>query len=569
MIIFKTIRWKNFLSTGDQWTEINFQHSDTNLIIGTNGAGKSTMLDALTFSLFNKPFRKINKSQLINATNERDCLVEVVFDLNGREYLVRRGIKPNIFEIDVDGTVMNKQADDRSMQKILEETILKVNYKSFTQIVILGSSTFVPFMQLSGSNRRDVIEDLLDIRIFSAMNHLIKEKMREQREKIKSLTFKKDNVKDKIQMQKSFIKELEDQGKNSITENEKKKDSLSDEICVLIMKTEGLEDSVYGLTEQQKELIGTGEKLLKLNNLKGKLSQKVSTITKEHKFFSDNVTCPTCTQSIEESFRLNKINDVQTKARELKKGFEDLEKSIKTEQDRERHFNNLSKEITKLNHDISQNNTKISGFQRQIRDLESEIQTIAERFKNRNTENEKLTEFKTNLKETMSDLSEVRDEVLHYDFAYSLLKDDGVKTKIIKKYLPFINSQVNRYLQLMDFYINFNLDEEFNETIKSPIHEDFSYSSFSEGEKMRIDLALLFTWREVARVKNSVNTNLLIMDEVFDSSLDGFGTDEFMKIIRYIIKGANIFIISHKTELSDKFESVIKFDKIKGFSKLV
>ena len=569
MIIFKTIRWKNFLSTGDQWTEINFQHSETNLIIGTNGAGKSTMLDALTFSLFNKPFRKINKSQLINATNERDCLVEVVFDLNGREYLVRRGIKPNIFEIDVDGTVMNKQADDRSMQKILEETILKVNYKSFTQIVILGSSTFVPFMQLSGSNRRDVIEDLLDIRIFSAMNHLIKEKMREQREKIKSLTFKKDNVKDKIQMQKSFIKELEDQGKNSITENEKKKDSLSDEICVLIMKTEGLEDSVYGLTEQQKELIGTGEKLLKLNNLKGKLSQKVSTITKEHKFFSDNVTCPTCTQSIEESFRLNKINDVQTKARELKKGFEDLEKSIKTEQDRERHFNNLSKEITKLNHDISQNNTKISGFQRQIRDLESEIQTIAERFKNRNTENEKLVEFKTNLKETMTDLSSVRDEVLHYDFAYSLLKDDGVKTKIIKKYLPFINSQVNRYLQLMDFYINFTLDEEFNETIKSPIHEDFSYSSFSEGEKMRIDLALLFTWREVARVKNSVNTNLLIMDEVFDSSLDGFGTDEFMKIIRYIIKGANIFIISHKTELSDKFESVIKFDKIKGFSKLV
>ena len=569
MIIFKTIRWKNFLSTGDQWTEINFQHSDTNLIIGTNGAGKSTMLDALTFSLFNKPFRKINKSQLINATNERDCLVEVVFDLNGREYLVRRGIKPNIFEIDVDGTVMNKQADDRSMQKILEETILKVNYKSFTQIVILGSSTFVPFMQLSGSNRRDVIEDLLDIRIFSAMNHLIKEKMREQREKIKSLTFKKDNVKDKIQMQKSFIKELEDQGKNSITENEKKKDSLSDEICVLIMKTEGLEDSVYGLTEQQKELIGAGEKLLKLNNLKGKLSQKVSTITKEHKFFSDNVTCPTCTQSIEESFRLNKINDVQTKARELKKGFEDLEKSIKTEQDRERHFNNLSKEITKLNHDISQNNTKISGFQRQIRDLESEIQTITERFKNRNTENEKLVEFKTNLKETMTDLSSVRDEVLHYDFAYSLLKDDGVKTKIIKKYLPFINQQVNRYLQLMDFYINFTLDEEFNETIKSPIHEDFSYSSFSEGEKMRIDLALLFTWREVARVKNSVNTNLLIMDEVFDSSLDGFGTDEFMKIIRYIIKGANIFIISHKTELSDKFETVIKFDKIKGFSRKI
>ena len=569
MIIFKTIKWKNFLSTGDQWTEINFQHKDTNLIIGTNGAGKSTMLDALTFSLFNKPFRKINKSQLINATNEKDCLVEVVFDLNGREYLVRRGIKPNIFEIDVDGTVMNKQADDRSMQKILEETILKVNYKSFTQIVILGSSTFVPFMQLSGSNRRDVIEDLLDIRIFSAMNHLIKENMRLLREKTKSLTFKKDNLKDKIQMQKSFIKELEDQGKNNISENEKKRDSLSDEISVLIIKTEELEDSVYKLNEKQKKLIGAGEKLLKLNNLKGKISQKVSMITKEHKFFTDNVSCPTCTQPIEESFRLNRINDVQTKARELKKGFEDLEESIKTEQDRERHFNNLSKEITKLNHDISQNNTHISIKQKQIRELESEIQTITERFKNRNTENKKLVEFKSNLKETMTDLSSVRDESLHYDFAYSLLKDDGVKTKIIKKYLPFINQQVNRYLQLMDFYINFTLDEEFNETIKSPIHEDFSYSSFSEGEKMRIDLALLFTWREVARVKNSVNTNLLIMDEVFDSSLDGFGTDEFMKIIRYIIKGANIFIISHKTELSDKFESVIKFDKVKGFSRKI
>ena len=569
MIIFKTIRWKNFLSTGDQWTEINFQHSDTNLIIGTNGAGKSTMLDALTFSLFNKPFRKINKSQLINATNERDCLVEVVFDLNGREYLVRRGIKPNIFEIDVDGTVMNKQADDRSMQKILEETILKVNYKSFTQIVILGSSTFVPFMQLSGSNRRDVIEDLLDIRIFSAMNHLIKEKMRVQREKIKSLTFKKDNVKDKIQMQKSFIKELEDQGKNSITENEKKRDSLSDEICVLIMKTERLEDSVYGLTEQQKELIGAGEKLLKLNNLKGKLSQKVSTITKEHKFFTDNVTCPTCTQSIEESFRLNKINDVQTKARELKKGFEDLEESIKTEQDRERHFNNLSKEITKLNHDISQNNTKISGFQRQIRDLESEIQTITDQLQNRNTEHEKLAEFKANLKDTIDELSDQRDQLNHYDFAYSLLKDDGVKTKIIKKYIPVINQQVNRYLQLMDFYINFHLDEEFNETVKSPIHEDFSYASFSEGEKMRIDLALLFTWREVARIKNSVNTNLLIMDEVFDSSLDGFGTEEFLKIIKFVIKDANIFVISHKSDLHDKFDNVIKFDKVKGFSRIV
>ena len=376
-------------------------------------------------------------------------------------------------------------------------------------------------------------------------------------------------MKDKMSMQNNFIKELEEQGKNNITENQKKRDSLGDEICVLTMQNEGLEDDVYGFVERQKKLTGGGEKLLKLNNLKGKLSNKVLTLTKEHKFFKDNVSCPTCGQNIEEEFRLNRITDVQTKATELKKGYKDLEKSIKKQQDRERQFQKLSKEITKLNNDISKNNTKIFGFQRQIRDLESEVQTITEQFKNRSTEHEKLKEFKDNLKNTIDELAVHREDINHHDFAYSLLKDDGVKTKIIKKYLPFINQQVNRYLQLMDFYINFTLDEEFRETVKSPIHEDFSYSSFSEGEKMRIDLALLFTWREVARVKNSVNTNLLIMDEVFDSSLDGFGTDEFLKIIRYIIKGANIFVISHKSELNDKFENVIQFDKVKGFSKIV
>jgi len=569
MIKFKKIKYKNFLSTGQHWTEIDFLKSNTNLIIGVNGAGKSTMLDALTFVLFNKPFRKINKSQLINSTNEKDCCVEVEFDISGREYLVRRSIKPNLFDIEVNGNPLNKQADDRNNQKILEENILKVNYKSFTQIVILGSSSFVPFMQLSTNNRREVIEDLLDIRIFSAMNNIIREKLRVQRENLRSLELKKDNLSDKISMQKNFIKELEHQGKNNIAENQKKKDNLGNEVSVLIMQTEGLEDNVYGLLEEQKKLTNAGKKLLKLNNLKGKLSNKVTTLTKEHKFFKDNVSCPTCGQNIEEEFRLNRITDVQTKAKELKKGYKDLEETIKKEQDRERQFQKISKEIIKLNNDISKNNTKISGCQRQIRDLESEIQTITEQFKNRNTEHEKLAEFKVNFQKTLENLSSIREEMTNYDFAYSLLKDDGVKTKIIKKYLPFINQQVNRYLQKMDFYINFTLDEAFSETVKSPIHEDFSYASFSEGEKMRIDLALLFTWREVARVKNSVNTNLLIMDEVFDSSLDGFGTEEFLKIIRYIIKDANIFIISHKSDLHDKFESVITFDKIKGFSSIV
>ena len=569
MILFKTIRWKNFLSTGNHWTEIDLQKHSTNLIVGTNGAGKSTMLDALTFGLFNKPFRKINKPQLVNTTNEKDCVVEIEFQVNSRNYLVRRGIKPNIFDIEMNGEMLHRQADDRSNQKILEENILKVNYKSFTQIVILGSSTFVPFMQLTTANRREVIEDLLDIRIFSAMNNLLKEKMRTQKDQIKSLDLKKDTLKDKMKMQKNFIEELESLGKTNIDSNTQKIDGLMKEVEVYIRENSALEENVFKYTKEQEYVTGAADKLVKLNNLRGKISQKVGTITKEHKFFTENTVCPTCTQDIEESFRLNKIEEAQNKAKELKNGYEELEQTIKSEQERERQFNALSKEITKLTHGISQNHTRISLNQRQIRDLEQEIQTITSQLQNRNTEHEKLDEFSEKLQHTFEELSKKKEEILYFEFAYSLLKDDGVKTKIIKKYLPFINQQVNRYLQMMDFYINFKLDGEFNETIESPIHEDFSYSSFSEGEKMRIDLALLFTWREVARVRNSVNTNLLVMDEVFDSSLDGFGTEEFLKIIKFIIKDANIFVISHKDSLHDKFESVLKFDKVKGFSRMV
>ena len=568
MITFQKIRWKNFLSTGDHFSEIDFTKNGTNLIVGTNGTGKSTVLDALTFSLFNKPFRKINKSQLVNATNEKDTQVEVEFNINGKQYLVRRCMKPNLFEIEVDGQKMHKQADDRAMQKILEENILKVNYKSFTQIVILGSSAFVPFMQLSGSNRREVIEDLLDIRIFSAMNSIIKDKIRKQKDVIQVLDLKKDNVKDKLEMQEKFIEELDNRGKERIKGKKIKIDTLINETDKYVSTNEELEIEVTGLIEDQEKVTGSSKKLRSLNNLKGKLSNKVATITKEHKFFTDNVTCPTCTQPIEESFRLNRINDAQTKAKELQSGYLELEKAIKNEEQREHLFTKLSKEITKLNNDISQNNTRISGHNRQIRDLESEIQKLTNQLANRNSEHEKLAEFNDNLQSIFKELADKKIEITYHDFAYSLLKDDGVKTKIIKKYLPLINQQVNRYLQMMDFYINFKLDEEFSETIESPIHENFSYSSFSEGEKMRIDLALLFTWREVARVKNSVNTNLLIMDEVFDSSLDGMGTDEFLKIIRYVIKDANVFVISHKAELHDKFESVIRFEKIKGFSQM-
>jgi DNA repair exonuclease SbcCD ATPase subunit len=534
----------------------------TNSILSHN----STMLDALTFSLFNKAFRKINKNQLVNSTNEKDCLVEVEFSINNKNYLVRRGIKPNIFDIEVNGTLLHKEADDRANQKILEENILKVNYRSFTQIVILGSSTFVPFMQLTTAHRREVIEDLLDIRIFSSMNALIKDKIRQRKDQIRSLELKRDSLKDKVQMQKNFIQQLESRGKDNINANKQKITNLINEVDAYMRQNSTTEESIFGYTKEQEEVIGATDKLRKLGNLKGKISQKVSTITKEHKFFTENTVCPTCTQTIEEDFRLNRISAAQNNAKELQQGYSDLEKTIKYEEERERQFIALSNEITKLNGNISQNNARISSNQRQVRDLESEIETLTEQIKNKNTEHEKLEEFQTNLQKVFEDLGTKKEEVIHYDFAYSLLKDDGVKTKIIKKYLPFINQQVNRYLQMFDFYINFHLDDEFNESIKSPIHDNFSYSSFSEGEKARIDLALIFAWREVARMKNSVNCNILLFDEVFDSSLDGFGADEFLKIIRYVIKDTNIFVISHKSGLEDKFNNVIKFDKKSGFS---
>ena len=569
MILFEKVRWKNFLSTGNQNTEISLTKHPTNLIIGTNGAGKSTLLDALTFSLFGKPFRKINKPQLINSVNEKDCVVEVEFSIGNTNWKVIRGIKPNLFEIYKDGSVLNQSAATLDQQKWLEQNVLKMNYKSFTQIVILGSSTFVPFMQLTASNRREVIEDLLDIRIFSSMNNLIKDKIRGLREEIKVLDLKKESLNDKVRMQKNFIEELELRGKENIKSKETKIQNILVEENELMNNNAIIEEDVFKLNKEVECVTGATSKLRKLGNLKGKISNKVSTITKEHKFFTENTVCPTCTQSIEEDFRINKINDAQTKAKELQSGYKELEEAIKEEEDRERQFTTLSKEITSLTHGISQNNIKIAGCQRQIRDLESEIQRVTEQLADRNIEDEKLANFQNSLQTTYDDLASKKDTINYYDFSYSLLKDGGVKSKIIKKYLPLINQQVNRYLQLMDFYINFTLDEEFNETVQSPIHENFSYSSFSEGEKMRIDLALLFTWREVARMKNSVNTNLLIMDEVFDSSLDGFGTEEFLKIIRFVVKDANIFVISHKESLHDRFADVIRFEKIKGFSRMV
>jgi DNA repair exonuclease SbcCD ATPase subunit len=571
MILFKRIAYRNFLSSGNQPTEIKFTDTQTTLIVGANGSGKSTMLDALCFGLFNKAFRKITKGQLVNSTNEKECLVEIDFSVGTKEYKVKRGIKPNIFEIWIDGVLQNQAASSADQQKQLEDSILKLNYKSFTQIVILGSASFVPFMQLSTAHRREVVEDLLDIKIFSAMNAVIKDRIKNTNDKIKELSLKQSMTEEKVEMQKEFIESIEKSGKENI---EKKRDKITsiatynDQLTA--ENTQKVEEVSNTLQPQLENLLDASKKLKQLSNLKGKISEKVSSITEQHKFFNNNSVCPTCTQTIEEEFRLNKVSESETKAKELQQGYNELKEAIQQEEQREREFNVVSKKISSLNNEISNNNVKISQLNKQSKDLDQEIQDITNKIKNRNTERKVLIDLEQTLDLIQTEKAKNKEDVSYFDFAHSLMKDGGIKGKIIKKYLPLMNQQINKYLQMMDFYINFTLDEEFNEKVKSPIHEDFTYESFSEGEKMRINLAILFTWREIARMKNSVNTNLLILDEVFDSSLDFMGTDYFTKIIKYVIKNTNIFVISHKTdELMDKFDKVIKFDKIKGFSKIV
>lgn len=569
MIIFEKLRYKNFLSTGDQFIELDFTTASTTLIVGNNGAGKSTMLDALTFSLFGKSYRGVNKPQLINSVNEKGCLVEIEFKIGNVNWKVVRGIKPSIFQIYKDGELLNSDAAAKDQQIWFESVVLKMNYKSFTQIVILGSSNFVPFMQLPAASRREVIEDLLDIKIFSSMNLVLKNRIKTVRDEIKTLELKKESLEDKVIMQRDFIEEIERLADTDMNSKRNQIKSLTETQDSLLKNALENENQLLDKQKELEKYSGASAKLRKLGNLKGKISQKVNTITQEHKFFTDNTVCPTCNQDIEENFRINRIDDAQNKAKELRSGFIQLEEAIKEEEERERQFSTVSKEVTNLTHEISQINTKISGYQRQVRDLEQEIQTVADRLAKRNSEHEKLAELKDKLSTAVLESDSKQSELVNFSFVSDLLKDGGVKTQIIKKYLPLINQEANRYLQMMEFYINFRLDEEFNEVIESPIQEDFSYASFSEGEKMRIDLALLFTWREVAKIKNSLNCNLLIFDETFDSSLDGFGTDEFMRIIRFVIQDANVFVISHKEGMRDKFLNVLKFEKVKGFSRMV
>jgi len=568
MIEFKSIRYRNFLSTGQHFTEIPLNKKPNTLIVGHNGSGKSTILDSLCFALFNKAFRNINRGQLVNSTNEKDCLVEVEFKVNANEYKIIRGIKPNIFQIYKNGKMLDEDASAADQQKKLEQSILKLNYKSFTQIVILGSASFVPFMQLSASNRREVIEDLLDIKVFSSMLDILKTRIKASKEVLQRLDLKKETIADKIQMQQNFIRQIEETGQNDISEKKKSILQILLETDEYNYKSAELFAEVKRKTEEVQQFCGASDALRKLGQFKGKIGGKKQLTNETLDFFKDNTVCPTCTQDIEDGFRLNKIDELQQVLTSHDNALQELEDTIVKEEERQQKFLELQKEITNTQNEISKINVRISNSNKLRASLEQEIQTITNRIENRNSEHEKLSEYKAELRQVLSDLKQLKEEYNYFLQANLLLKDDGVKSSIIKKYLPLMNQQINKYLQTMDFYINFTLDEEFKEKIQTPIHENFSYDSFSEGEKMRIDLSLLFTWREIAKLKNSVCTNLLIMDEVFDSSLDGFGTDEFLKIIRYIISDANIFIISHKNELNDKFETVLEFTKTKGFSHL-
>lgn len=570
MIYFKTIKWRNFLSTGNAYTTIDFTKHRSTLIVGENGAGKSTLLDALCFVLYGKPFRKINKPQLVNSINGKGLEVEIEFSIGKKEYKIKRGIKPSIFEIYQDGVPINQDAEARDYQEMLERSILKLSYKSFSQIVILGSASFVPFMQLSAANRRDVIEDLLDIQIFSTMNVLLRSKVTEIKEKIILNEHDIKSTAEKIFLYRKHIASLMLNNEELIYQKNVRIDKLKDEIAQadaqIVRATNTLNQLVASISDEDK----VKRKLHKIQTLLTQVENKLEKISKEVEFFGDHNNCPTCKQSIEPAHKEQIIEKNVKLMNEIAAGRKQIDKEITAINDRLEHISVTNKEIERLTRVIDNTNIEIRTKAKFIDDIKHEINQI----KNSNTQIDSNNEEINKLNNELSILNQAREELAKdkqvLDVGHTLLKDSGIKTKIIRQYVPIINKLINKYLAAMDFFVNFELNENFEETIKSRFRDEFSYESFSEGEKSRIDLALLFTWRAVSKLRNSASTNLLILDEVFDGSLDGQGSDELMKILNTLTNDTNTFVISHKTDqLFDKFANVIRFQKVKNFSQMV
>jgi len=569
MILFRYVRWKNLLSTGNYFTEINLSNTSNTLVVGENGSGKSTMLDALCFGLFGKPFRDINKPQLLNSINNKDCVVEVEFNVNNKTYKIVRGIKPNIFEIYCNGELINQEAASRDYQEYLEKFILKLNYKSFTQIVILGSASFTPFMQLKSADRREIIEDLLDIQIFSTMNGLVKDRLSNNKDLMVNTKHNIDLNQQKYDMQKKHIDELKQNNEDKVKEHEGEIESNLRTVSDLLANVSTLSTEVDNLQLVVESKIETENKVKKITKLESQIESNLSKFRKDIGFFQNHDDCPTCRQAIAMEFKEDGLISLNTKVQECEHGLTQLESKLTEEQTKLNEINETQKNINRKQVEIAQNNTSITETNKYIDRLRKiviqlkDTKTVTEKEeKELNTIDETLKSLKTELKNLIHDKT-------YYEVASSLLKDTGIKTKIIKQYLPVINKLVNKYLASLDFFVNFNLDESFKETIKSRHRDEFTYNNFSEGEKQRIDMALMLTWRAVAKLKNSSNTNLLILDETFDSSLDANGTEELMKIL-HMLEGVNLFVISHKGDiLQDKFANVIRFVKEKNFSRII
>ena len=568
MILFRKLRWKNLLSTGNLFNELDLNIESTTLIVGSNGSGKSTMLDALCFCLFGKPFRNINKGQLVNSINQKDCVVEVEFDIGTKSYKVVRGIKPNIFEVYLNGNLLSQDAAIKDYQEYLEKFILKLNYKSFTQIVILGSASFTPFMQLSAADRRAIIEDLLDIQIFSRMNSVVKDKVQISKEQIASKKYDMGLVQQSYDLHKKHIDELKQNNVERIKEFEEEIESNRTAIAELFTGINTSNDELSRLQTYVDAKIDAENRVKKITKIESQLESALTKVKKDITFFSNNDECPTCKQAIEQAFKDGELNKLTTKAHECEHGLVELGKRLSAEQNRLNNISEKQKEITKLQIKIAANNSSITEMNKYIEKLNKQIEEIKTSTNTTEEEEVELKELKDKLKALKDEVNGLIDELNYYTAASLLLKDTGIKTKIVKQYLPIINKLVNKYLSTLDFFVNFNLDEAFKETIKSRHRDDFSYASFSEGEKQRIDMALMLTWRAVAKLKNSTNTNLLILDEVFDSSLDANGTEDLMKILG-VLENTNLYVISHKGDiLQDKFRNVIRFEKANNFSRM-